>query len=123
MDKPGGDKTSACRDGCALAVDGDLLAARTRHANHDVVLAFMIGKDQIAVIRFTCKHFGAAGTASACFARARHLEAVLAENLENSLRGRNIEHRARARKLDLERLVVGLMGLGFAESLEMHGGR
>src|SRR5262245_23924840 len=106
-----------------LAVDGDLLAARARHADHDVVLTFMIGKDQITVIHFACEHFGAAGAASACFARARYLEAVLAQDLENRLRGRNIEHRARARKLDLEGFVVGLVGLSFAERLEMHGGR
>src|SRR5262245_14561030 len=83
----------------------------------------MIGKDQVTVVRFACEHFSTAGAAGARFTRAWHLEAVVAQNLENRLRGRNIEHRARTRKRDLERLVIGLMGLSFAERLEMHGGR
>src|SRR5262245_26420005 len=100
-DKPGHDYR-------ALPINRDLFAARARDADHDGVLAFMIGEDQVAMIGFACEHFGAASAAGACFTRTRHLEPVLAQNLENRLRSRDIEHRARAGKLDLERLVVGL---------------
>ena len=66
--QPGHDDVIAYRDDNALPIDDDLLAARARNANHDVVLAFVIGKDQVTMVGFAPEHPGAAGAASPGFA-------------------------------------------------------
>ncbi len=50
-----------------LPIDGDFLAAGTRHANHDRVLALMLGQNEVAMIGFALQQFCTAGATGARF--------------------------------------------------------
>ena len=61
-----------------LAVDGDLIAARARNADHDRILALVFGQHQVAVIGFAGQQFCPADAAGTGFARTRHIEPMFA---------------------------------------------
>src|SRR5262249_18242422 len=102
------------------AIDGDLVAARAGDADHDRVLALVFGEHEVAVIGFAGQQSCPTSAAGPGFAGTRHPKAVLAQNFEDCRAGRNVEHRAGARETYLERLVIWLVRLGFAERFEMH---
>src|ERR1019366_5984478 len=106
-----------------LPINRDLVAARARDANHDAVGALMLGEHQVAMVRLAGEQLGAAGSAGAGLARARHLEALIAQGFEDGLGCRYIDDVTGARESNLEWLVGRLVRLGVAEGLEMHGSR
>ena len=58
----------------------------------------MLGEDKIAVIGLARKHPGAARAAGSGLAGARHVEAMIAQDLENRAGRRYVENRAGARQ-------------------------
>src|SRR5258706_6661274 len=112
------------RSRASLEIEGNPGRASARHAKHHPVARalFVIGEEDVAVVRHAFQHAREASAANALLARRRHEGSILRQHLGNSPVVRNCVVRTSARDRNLKGLTWLTQGSRVSgEVFEMDG--